>query len=270
MDSGGTSLTTNVQGAKTSNSETVKKSSGSEEFNKAYAAAKKKGGQGSTFIFKNKEYVVKDAPASTSSSSSSSSKPNVSTEKKTNISVDNIASPKLSEMNANMANIRHNNLVGEIKGISDSILTRQYYKDLASLGRLSDEVKANALNTFSNNNFQGGNIKPGNTKIGFSRIQNIGPFADDEKFLDFVSGGAADKQRISANSDKKPQNIQRYQVSKDDGAIVSIDRNRDRKPSGPSTEAATGFTYEDIVKKSGEKTMQMAHNYFNRKRSNKK
>ena len=84
MDSGGTSLTTNVQGAKTSNSETVKKSSGSVDFNKAYAEAKASGGQGSTFTFKGNKYVVKDKPSS-ESSSSSSSKPNVSTTKKTNI-----------------------------------------------------------------------------------------------------------------------------------------------------------------------------------------
>ena len=165
-----------------------------------------------------------------------------------------------------MANIRHNNLVGEIKGISDSLTTRQYYKDLASLGRLSDDTKAEALNAFNNNNFTGP-IKPGSYKGGFTRFNNIGPFADNEKFLDFVSGSAADKARASVGSDKKPQNIQKYMVS--DGRIVSIDQNKNRKPGGPSTENVTGFTYEEIKKKSGEKTMQMAHTYFSRNKNKK-
>ena len=271
MDSGGTSLTTNVQGAKTSNSETVKKSSGSAEFNKAYAEAKAKGGQGSTFTFKGREIVVKDAPSS-KSSSSSSSKPNVSTEKKTNISIDNIATPKLSEMEANMAKIRHNNLVGEIRGVSDSIITDKYYRDLATLGRLSDKVKVDALNKASNNNFSG-DLEPGRFKPSpGSSKSNLGPFVDNEKFFDFVSGAAADKGRASVGSDKRRQNISRYVVGKEGynkGAIISRDLYRDMNPGGPSTKNVTGFTYQDILKKSGEKTMQMASTYFDRKRSKK-
>ena len=270
MDSGGTELNTNVQGVNKSESKEVNKSStsgGSDAYKAAYAAAKAKGGQGTIFTFNNEKHVVKDAPVSTSSSSSNSSAPNVSTTKKTNVSIDNIASPKLSKLDAELAEIRHNNLVGEIKGISDSIATRQRFKNMATLGRLTPDVKAEVLNTTNNNNFVGPNeakIEPGISKIGFSWVNNLGPYANDENFLDFVSGSAADEARAAVNSDKKPQNIAKHLVV--DGRVAGRDQNRNSSPGGPSTEDATGYTYEEIKKKSGEKVMQMANSYFNRNR----
>ena len=54
-----------------------------------------------------------------------------------------------------------------------------------------------------------------------------------------------------------------------DGSIRSINANRNRTPGGPSTEDATGYTYEEIKEKSGEKVLQMANTYFDRKRSKK-
>ena len=273
IDSGGTTLNTSIQGENKSNSTTVNKSStsgGSDAYKAAYAAAKAKGGQGTIFTFNNKKHVVKDAPTSTSSSSSNSSKPNVSTEKKTNISIDNLLKPELDKIESEFATKQFNNANTEIKGIVDSTATSNSLIKLSKLGLLTPNKKATILRDILPNARNNTYIKSarGRTNRGGNVL---GPLANDTNFINYVSGRAADAARAAGNSDK-PAQSQEFAVSSD-GVYPRNYRFQSQNFGGPkdnvSTKDATGFTYEEIKEKSGEKTMQMASNYFNRKRNKK-
>ena len=245
MNSSGTGLNTNVQGANTSSSETVKKSGGSgKSYSEAYKNADKN-------KYSTLESFTKAAKAYNQSKSSSSSKPDVSTVKKTNVSIDNIAKPKISQQKADLTDRQFKNLNVKIQSISDSLSTDNLLRNKASLGKLTSQFKADQLSEIT-----GKEVSP----------RGLGEFNDPETFINFVSGAAASKVIEKSDSDLKPT-VNRPLVS--GGNIYANVRGNYPKPGSEDIKAKTGFSTEDILKKSGEKTMQMANTYFNRK-GNKK
>lgn len=264
IDSGGTTLNTNIQGANASNSTTVKKSGGSGKgYSEAYKDADKT-------KYPTLESFTKAAKSYNKSKSSNSSKPNVSTTEKTNISVDNLLSPKLSKLEAELAKIKHNNVQGEIKAIADSTATSNTLKQLSSLGRLGPDEKAKILRNELPDARQNTYIKSGEGRN--ARGKNVlGPFQDTNVFIDYVSGRGADAARASVNSDK-PAQSQKFSVARDNVYPRSSrvqPENFGGSKDAVSTKDATGFTYEEIKKQSGEKTMKMAHTYFDRNKNKK-
>lgn len=259
IDSKGTTLNTNVQGENTGTSTTVKKSGGSgKSYSEAYKDADKT-------KYPTLASFTKAAEAYNQSENNSSSKPNVSTTKKTNISVDNLLSPKLTKLEAEFAKIRHNNVQGEITAIADSTAVSQTLKGLGSLGRLTADKKAEILRNELPDAGQNTYIKSGKGRN--ARGANIlGPFQDTNTFIDYVSGRAADKARANVNSDK-PAQSPKFNVASDN--VYLQPDFLQPKGKGVSTKAATGFSYEEIKKKSGEQTMQLATTYFNKKRNKK-
>lgn len=263
MSSSGTSLNTNVEGANTSNSETTKKSAGSKEFNTAFKNAR---GAGKTeFTFNGKKFNTNLAPSSKTTTSNSSS-PDVSKSVKTNISIENIAKPKISSQNASFKDIQFNNLNTEIGAIADSTSTDNELRNLKTLGLLN---KADILSGIS-----GESIKNFNYKSGYSTQNSLGPMADDETFFNFVSGKAADaarsanpqftkqnvnKQRLFTKEERPiqgPQQVQKNARGKA-GAILGVIGRGSENYSPTKTKNTTGFTYNDILEKSSGSTFKM-------------
>jgi|5B_taG_2_1085324.scaffolds.fasta_scaffold01450_7 hypothetical protein len=267
IDSGGTTLNTSVQGESKSNSTTVNKSGGS---GTSYSEAYKNADKTKYPTLASFTEAAKAYNKSKSSSSSSSSKPSVSTEKKTNISVDNLLKPKLDKIQSQFATRQFNNTNTEIQAITDSTATSNALANLSKLGALGSNEKAAILRDVLPNARNNTYIKSarGRTNRGGNVL---GPLANDTNFINYVSGRAADAARAAGNSDK-PAQSQEFAVSSD-GVYPRNYRFQSQNFGGPkdnvSTKDATGFTYEEIKEKSGEKTMQMASNYFNRKRNKK-
>ena len=266
MSSEGTSLNTTTVGNKTSSSETNNTSAGSDEFKTAFKNAR---GAGKTeFTFNGKSFNTNIAPAS-KTTTKNSSKPNVSSSIENNVSVKNKANPVISQQNTDLANAQFGNLQTEIGAISDSITKRNELQNLKTLGLLD---KGKILSDLQVNK----NAKPiydFEYKEGFAKKSSLGPFKDDDTFFDYVSGNAADKARAQ-NFDYTKQNVNKQRVitserkplygpNKDraarfgNNAILGVIGDGSKNYSPTKTVNTTGFSYNDILEKSGDGTFKM-------------
>jgi len=265
MSSEGTSLNTNTVGNKSQSSETNKTSAGSDEFNTAFKTAR---GAGKTeFTFNGKSFNTNIAPTS-KSSNSNSSKPDISSNITNNVSVKNKANPVISQQDTDLANAQFANLQTEIGAISDSITTRNKLQNLNKLGLLN---KAEVLSGLQLNK-KATPINDFTYKQGYAKKSSLGPFEDDQTFFDYVSGNAADKARKKGFMYSK-QNVNKQRLITGERNIEYIGAGGNQKTSRLKNKAiigvigdgsknydptktvnTTGFTYKDILEKSGDGT----------------
>jgi len=264
MSSSGTSLNTTTIGNKSSSSETNKTSAGSDEFNTAFKTAR---GEGKTeFTFNGKSFNTNLAPT-TKNTTSNSSKPNSSSSITNNVSVKNKANPVISQQNTDFANAQFSNLQTEIGAVSDSITKRNELQNMKTLGLLNNSKKAEILSSISKKPIDNFTYKQ-----GFAKNSSLGPFEDDNTFFDYVSGNAADATRkTNPKFTKQNVNSQKLIVGErrpiygpsgrraafDDNAVLGVIGKGSKNYSPTKTVNTTGFTYNDILEKSGDGIFKM-------------
>tara|TARA_R110002020_G_scaffold73523_5_gene188604 strand:- start:272 stop:1309 length:1038 start_codon:yes stop_codon:yes gene_type:complete len=143
----------------------------------------------------------------------------------------------LSELQKNITTEQYTNLLTEERAISDSIVERKASKRTLDLGGANAFLKQEML-------------EESGMDVPISKAGKV----SEEQVLDVVSGKAADEARVAGGSTKSPQNVYIDHVAPT-GTLYKA------RTGGGSTETHTGFSYEDIMNKSGGYSMNEAGNY---------